>query len=102
MKTVTAGEKLKAKRQKQIPLPCLESYLDVRPLLLNCGIQANRIISIFFFFLNEKIKEELVICLFGLRSNPLSFSCSVLQGIDHCKLHFPRFFENWLLIRACQ
>lgn len=61
MKTVTAGEKLKAKKQQQIPLPCVESWLDVRALLLNCGIQANAIIS-----LDEKIKEELAICLFGL------------------------------------
>jgi len=55
----------------------------------------------YFYFLDEKIEEELVICLFGLRSNPLNF-CSVLQGTDHGKPHFPRFLENQLLIRLFQ
>ena len=50
-----------------------------------------------FLFLGEKMKEGLVICLFGLPSNPLACSGSALQGTDHCKLHFQRFLENCLL-----
>lgn len=93
MKTVTPGEKLKAKRQKQIlPLPTprhLQSCLEVRALLkLWYPGQYD-----YFYFLDEKIRGRADL-LFGLRSNPTILPCSVLQGINHCKPHILRFLEN--------